>query len=77
MKDAITAKRHSLLGVDGTMTTAIRLFDELGHQRLERVERLCSSVPKIRRASRLFDEQAYREATRAAGGPIPPGAGET
>ena len=31
--------------------------------RLERVARLLSAVPNLRTAAKLFDDQAYREAT--------------
>ena len=35
-------------------------------KRLERLQRLLSSVPHIKRSAQVFDERAYREATEAA-----------
>lgn len=34
--------------------------------RLDRVERLLGDIPKVKRAARLFDEQAEREAQAIA-----------
>ena len=46
-------------------------FTPQKERRLERIERLLGAVPKLKTAAKLFDEQAYREASAIA----PPGGG--
>ena len=45
-------------------------------QRLERVEKLLSGERRLTTAARMFDEQAYREATVKAAGRTGPSGGE-
>jgi len=42
------------------------LFGPPKESRLERIERIMGTIPKVRPAARMFDEAAYREATRIA-----------
>jgi hypothetical protein len=43
-------------------------FPKLAETRAERIERLLSGEKRITTAARMFDEAAYREATRIAKG---------